>query len=318
MLHNFKPMLACDAHFEKIKFPCILQPKIDGVHSISQHAECFGRSLRPHDNFTTTVFFSDNVFHGICGEKTLGDDPTANDLCNLTSGALRRFSGNPDIYWWVFDYVTEETRSMGYSERMRVFEEKPYPTIPESKRAKIRIVPSTVVYNMEELLDLEAKYLDQGYEGIIIRDPNEKYKYGRCGKTHMGVWRVKRFIDAEFLIEEIIEGSKNCNELETDLLGNAKRSTHKENMQPNGQVGTLRGTLIADVVDPNSGKVILQKGTKIDVSPGNMTEEQCKYFFAHQDELLNKIGKFKLFPKGVKNKPRFPQFQGLRNSNDMS
>ena len=171
---------------------------------------------------------------------------------------------------------------------------------------------------MEELLDRESKYLDQGYEGVIVRDPNEKYKYGRCGKTHMGVWRVKRCIDAELLIEEIVEGSKNCNELETDLLGNAKRSTHKENMRPNGQVGTLRGTLIADVVDPNTGKVILLEGTKIDVSPGNMTEEQCKYFFVHQDELLNKIGKFKLFPKGVKNKPRFPQFQGLRNSNDMS
>ena len=316
-MEKFKPMLACDWFQDKVKFPCIIQPKVDGVHSLNQNGICTGRSLKKHDNIFITEQFSKPEYHGFQGEKydvNLG--VTHPDLCRITSGNLRRIEGVPDIGWILFDYITENTYSFGYQKRMELLQDI-FSKLHWDLKLWITIMPSKLIENMDQLLEEENNYLDLGYEGAMIRDPNAPYKFGRCGKTHMGVWRIKRFIDAEFLIEEIIEGEHNNNEAKTNLLGRTERSTLQENMQPNGMVGTLRGTLLADVLDPQTKEVILKAGIKIDVAPGNMSHAERKYIFENQHEFLLKIGKFKLFPKGVKDKPRFAQFQGLRNSNDM-
>lgn len=315
MIKGYKPMLATDWYEDKVKFPCIVQVKIDGVHSVNQDGLMLSRRLRAHDNKFTDSKFARSFLHGICGELTLGSDPTLPDLCNLTSGSLRTIEGEPDIHWWVFDYCTEDTYKLGYSKRMQIFQDSVLYGIP--KEFNLHLIESKIVYTMEELLAFEEKALQDGYEGIMIRDPFAPYKFGRCGKTFMGVWRVKRFIDAEFRIEEIIEGRTNQNKAEVNALGLTERSTHKENMLPNAMVGTLRGKLLKDVLDPTTKEVILKEGLTVDVSPGKMTEEERKKVFQNQSLFLGKIGKFKLFPKGTKDKPRFGQFQCLRNENDI-
>ena len=133
----------------------------------------------------------------------------------------------------------------------------------------------------------------------------------------MQVWRIKRFIDAEFLIDTIVEGNHNANESTINELGRTERSTHQENMLPNGLVGALEGTLLQDVADPTTSEIILSKGDKIRVSPGTMTADMRLYYFNNQHELLNQIGKFKFFPKGIKDKPRFPVFLSIRAKEDM-
>lgn len=316
-MDNFKPMLATDWYEDKVKFPCIVQAKIDGCHSINRHGKLLGRSLKAHDNLWVTEDFSYPEFHGFCGEMyatELGDNHP--DLCRITSGHLRRIKGEPKITWLLFDYVTEETKDLGYVERMNKLEYY-LDSIRHLYNDEIKVIQSTIVNSMQELLALEEEYLNEGYEGIIIREPNAPYKYGRCGKTFMGVWRVKRFIDAEFLIEEIEEGNKNNNEAITNELGRTERSSHQENMQPNGLVGALLGTLLDDVLDPQTKAVIIRKGEKIKVAPGSMDHAMRKYYFENQSEILNQIGKFKLFPKGTKQLPRFPQFTSIRNPNDL-
>ena len=316
-MDNFKSMQPCDWIQDKVSFPCLISPKIDGVASFNRHGKCVGRSLRAHDNLYTVQKFSIPELHGFCGEMTLGNDPALADLCRISSGALRRIEGEPDIHWWLFDYCTEETKDMLYVSRMVALKNYLKSISHSEISKKIHVIESKFVHNMEELLDEEDKYLNLGYEGAIIRDPHAKYKYGRCGKTFMGAWRIKRFIDAEFLIEEILEGKHNTNEAKVNLLGRTERSTIAENMQPNGMVGTLRGKLLKDVVDPQTEEVLMKEGLQIDVSPGKMSHDERKFFFENQSELLMKIGKFKLFPKGTKDKPRFAQFQCIRNENDI-
>lgn len=316
---SFKTMQPCDAFLDKIKFPCIAQPKVDGVKGTIQNATALGRSLKKHANKATTEFFSNPAITGFEGEFTTGDDPTTADLCRVTSGDLSRITGMPDVYFWVFDYVTEQNRDFPYVTRLEQLSTAIDNLALHNFKLqnKIKVVPSKMVYTLEQLLEFEAWCLEDGYEGIIVRDPQAPYKFGKCGKTFMGCWRVKRFIDAEFLITEIIEGSKNNNEATTNELGRTERSSHKENLEPNGMVGTIRGTLIADILDPQTGELLLAKGLTIDVAPGKMTHAERSYFFQNQGELLQKIGKFKLFPKGLKDKPRFSQFLCLRDINDM-
>lgn len=313
---EFKPMLACDWHESKLKFPLILQPKIDGVRSINREGRLVGRSLKQHGNTYTTRKFSEGILHGLDGEMHLGDNIFDPDLCRKTSQALRTRVGEPGIIWTAFDLYTESTKDLVYFERhMNLL--IMINNLPETFKQCIQPVENIWVKSLEELLSIEDAWLEQGLEGAIIRDPYEKYKHGRCGKTHMGAWRIKRFIEEEALVIGIEEGMHNANEAKTNELGRTERSTHQENMIPNGLVGNLKCILLKDVVDPNTGKLLFTKGTEITVSPGNMNHEMRKYYFDNPHEILQKIIKFKLFPKGIKDKPRFPTFVTIRNENDL-
>jgi len=313
---TFKPMLAKDWTESKVKFPCIIQPKIDGVRAINRNGKLLGRSLKPHENRHVTRLFSEPEFHGFDGEMIIGMDSTIPDLCRLTSGAMRRHDSVDDYTWYVFDYVTEKTEGLPYVQRMQMLDDYA-DSLPSELTQNIEIIRSELVFNTEELNEADTLHLDLGYEGSIIRDPASVYKHGRSdGK--MQVWRIKRFIDAEFLIEKIVEGQHNANEAKTNELGRTERSTNMENMQPNGLVGSLEGSLLADVLDPQTDAVIIPKGTYITVSPGNMDHAMREHYFRNQKELLQQIGKFKLFPKGTKEKPRFPTFISIRSKEDMS
>lgn len=314
-MDNFKPMQPCDWFEDKVKFPCIIQPKVDGVASYGRHGSFIGRSLKQHDNRFITSHWSQQKFHGFGGEMTLGSNPCLADLCRLTSSVMRRFEGEPEMTWWLFDYITDDTRSLRYIDRMNKLEEVLQTLyLPDHN---IQIIESILVYSMEELLEYENKWLEEGYEGLIIRDPNAPYKYGRCGKTFMGAWRIKRFIDAEAIITSIEEGEHNANDAKTNELGRTERSTHKENMIPNGLVGNLKGVVTADVFDPQTKELLLYKGQEITISPGKMDHDLRKYYFENQSEIIGKPSKFKFFPKGIKDKPRFPVWLCIRNESDI-
>ena len=44
---SFKPQLAEDAVLDKVIFPCLVQPKIDGVRAMNLEGTLTGRSLDP-------------------------------------------------------------------------------------------------------------------------------------------------------------------------------------------------------------------------------------------------------------------------------
>lgn len=317
MNDGFKPMLACDWHEDKLKFPLLVQPKIDGVHTINRHGKLLGRSLKPHENKYVTAKFSKPEYHGFCGEMISGTDPSSEDLCRITSGDLRRHTGEPKVTWYLFDYVTEETKNLSYTQRILALEDYVDTNlVNDPNTINMEIIYTSEVNNINELLQFEDQYLHLGYEGVILRDPGAAYKYGRCGKTFMGCWRIKRFIEEEFIVDKIVEGQHNANEATTNELGRTERSTHQENMQPNGLVGGMIGRLLKDVKDPQTGKVLIPKNEEILVSPGKMDHSMRKHYFENQHELLGTVCKFKMFPKGIKDKPRFPTWECIRNAND--
>ena len=312
---TLKPMLARDFIESKIKFPCLVQPKIDGVRALNQNGKLVGRSLKQFTNKHVTETFSKGIYSGFDGEMILDANPAAPNLCRLTSGAMRRFEGKDIFTWWVFDYVTDSTINLPYTQRMQALSEHLRTAVGMLDSRFIRVVPSVLVNNIQELNALDEKHLNDGYEGSIIRDPLALYKSGRSD-SKMQVWRVKRFLDSEFLITRVNEGQHNANEAKVNELGRTERSTHQENMQPNGLLGSFEGILCDDVLD--QGVVILKKGTSITVSPGNLTASERKAVFENPDDYIGQVGKFKLFPKGTLDKPRFPTFISLRNAEDIS
>ena len=312
-----KAMLACDAVESKIVFPVAVMPKIDGVRGINTSGQMTARSLKRHKNVYTSGYFSAPEFLGIDGELA-AEYETHADLCRLTTSATSTIEGESYLLWHAFDYLIPETVGIPYLERYDALRRYLISMWSQDKCQRVRLVPLYVVDTLFELLDWEDKFLNMGYEGLIIRNPLGKYKEGRSTVREGGLLRIKRFLDGEFLITELIEGQENKNAAQINERGLQYRSSHKENMVPNGQVGSLVGTVVADIFDPvYPESKLLEKGQLITVSPGTMDHNSRKVNWDNQINLIGRIGKFKFFPKGLKDKPRFPIFQGLRAEEDL-
>lgn len=317
-----KPMLAADWDEAKVQFPCIVQPKIDGVRGLNMTGRLTGRSLKAHKNKYATEFFSHPALIGFDGEFAVAED-THPELCRLTSSALSTIQGEPQLVWYLFDYITPITAHLPYDRRYSLLDWRlgEMSRNPELSHlvAHLDIVPMEWCDTLEDLQALDNEWLDLGYEGTIIRHPYMPHKQGRSTVKEGGLLRIKRFIDAEAKVVGIVEGQTNGNEAKRNELGHTERSTHQENMIPNGQVGSLTCEMLHDVFDPQiKTKLLLSKDQVVTVAPGKMPVEMRKHYFENPHELLEQAIKFKLFPKGGKDKPRFPTFQSIRAAEDMS
>lgn len=299
------PMLASDYVKSKVRYPVILQPKVDGVRAVNLNGLVTGRSLKAHKNVHLTKFFSHPLCHGLDGEMA-AERETHPALCRITASAMSTIDGEPYLLWWLFDYIVPATVQLDYNLRYNELV-KHYHWICDANPelgAHLRLMPSTLVYNEQELDELHTKYSDLGYEGSVLRDPYGKYKQGRSTVREGGLLRIKDYVEEEAVVTGIEEGQSNTNEMVLNPLGKAERSTHQANMIPNGMVGAL---LCIDVKTKKD----------IRVAAGTMPHDDRALFFKHPSLIVGKTIKYKTFPKGVKDKPRHPTFQSIKIDSDI-
>lgn len=313
-----KPQLANDAVISDVNYPVIFQVKIDGVRALNMTGTLTGRSLDPFKGFGITEFWSKPEFVGLDGEMILGDEANSKDrLCSLTTGAMSKFKGvteTPNLYWYVFDYLTPETMKLPYVGRYNLLIRR----VEQLNHPRIRIVPSVVINNRAELDAALAEAFEQGYEGGILRNPHALPKPGRPSKKKQELMRFKPWGDSEILVTGITEGNTNENEATTNSLGNTERSSSQDGMVPNGRVGSIQGTMLEDFVCPHTKKTLFKKGLEVTVSKGEMSNQEAKFYFENPHEIVGKVVKWAHMTHGVKDLPRFPVFKSLRLLEDIS
>jgi DNA ligase-1 len=240
------------------------------------------------------------------GEATVTDLGICHPrLCNLTSSAMRREDGTPDITWNVFDLLTPEALIRGYADRIKMVHEHLANQHAKGLCLHAQPIEYHIVNSGEEVLELDSQFLDRGFEGTVYRLGTSLHKQGRSTLKQGGLIRIKRFIEEEVMVTGFTEGDKNENEKQTNELGHSFRTSHKDNKVPNGMIGNILGYFLSDSREVTAGA-------------GCMTHEERKYYFDHPEELIGQIIKVKHFPKGVKDKARFPTFQSFRDDSDMS
>ena len=109
----------------------------------------------------------------------------------------------------------------------------------------------------------------------------------------------------------------NLNEAKKNTLGRTERSSAKDGMVPNGQVGSIQGTMLQDFHDPATGKLLFAKGLPITVGSGEMSVEEATHYFKNPHEIVGHIVKFKHMTHGVKDLPRFPTYVSHRLKADL-
>ena len=299
------PMLATNAEISKLKFPLIIQPKIDGVRGWNPKGELLGRSMEPHANLFTTATFSGDCFAGLDGELVVGD-ATDDSVCRATTSKLSRITGDPYVTWHLFDFVTRETFFLPYIQRLGALV-----THVNNLRGRngiaydrLTVNPWQMVDNLKQLYNLEEYFVSKGYEGIILRDPQGVWRSGKCTPSSNALLRIKRFEDREGKIFAIYEGQINNNPPTYGANGRTKRSTHAVNMEASGIIGSL------GVVDLDTGKAVT-------ISKGKLTAAECLRYFQQPKLIMDRICTYRIYPKGGVSKPRFPTFRNFRADSDM-
>ena len=302
VLPKLKPMLAGKATDEQIsklfdKFKeMYASPKLDGIRCMIQDGIALSRSLKPIRNEFIQSILGDSRFDGLDGEIISGD-PTADDVYRVTTGNVMRATGKPDFTFWVFDTFLHP---YAYVNRQHEI----YHVDPTGIHPNIKILPTVSVFNMKELQAYEQYCLGQGYEGVILRDPNGQYKHGRSTAKEGGLIKVKRFSDSEATILGMEEQMKNNNEKKVNELGRGQRSSHKENKTPKGTLGAL---------------VCKDKHTGIQFNIGSGFDDATRnQLWKYKDGLIGQAIKYKYFSIGVKDAPRHPVYIGMRDDDDIS
>jgi len=291
-----KPLLAATFESESASFPYLATPKIDGIRFLMINGQAVSRSFKPIRNEHIQRLLGATLPDGIDGELTVGEN-----FQDSTSGVMS-FDGEPDFTAWIFDYVDPyNDEILPYNERLLQLERLNLEGLNNLFHVKVLNRPE-LIQNEDELAEIEARWTEEGFEGVMLRDPQGTYKMGRATVRSQILLKVKQFVDAEATVIEFVEQMHNENEAEQDAFGRTKRSKMLEGLTPAGTLGAL-------IVRSEDG-VEFNIGTGFDAA----TRQEI---WENRENYLGRLVKFKSMTHGTKDRPRHPVFIGWRHEDDL-
>jgi len=272
--------------------------KLDGIRALMIDGKLVSRTFKPiRNNHIRKVL-----------EAVLPDGADGEIVCpgefQATSSGVMSADGEPEFTYYMFDYVKDDLEKP-YSERMCDISYWLVRTGEDTNPGfdNIRVLFPTLIESHNELKIFETKCIDDGFEGVILRTPDSPYKCGRSTAKQEWLLKLKRFCDSEAVILGFGEKLHNDNEATKDNFGHTVRSSHKDNKTPMNTLGQL---MVKDIK------------TEVEFSVGSgFNDELRQEIWDNKNKWLNKIIKYKYFPKGVKDKPRHPIYLGVRDKEDL-
>jgi len=288
MTKPFRVMLATDYEPEKLRFPVLASPKLDGIRAYVKDGVVLSRQNKPIPNKYVQKKFAHLEHYD--GELIVGSPTDPMCYRNTLSGVMSE-DGEPDVMFYVFDHLGN-TLAPYYLRN---------PATGKVRDARVVPLKQEHVGDHIILKHIEARYLELGYEGVILRQPDAPYKQGRSTVREGYLLKVKTFLDDEAAVVGFEERMHNTNEATVSETGHTKRSSHQA-----GKVG--RGDLGALVVE--------WKDMRFNIGTG-FTDAERADIWAKRDKLKGLLVKFKYFPVGGYEAPRHPVFAGFRDRRDV-
>lgn len=288
----------------KLPYPLYISPKLDGIRCAGHDGLAKSRTLKPLPNKHLQELFSYVDIEGLDGEIIVGN-PTDPDVYRNTDSFCMSHHKKLSFSYYVFDDYTNHTQ--GYRRRLLVDADDKVAIARQKAPDGLNItrIKTVKVNNEAQLLAEEAKFLAEGYEGAIARNPDGIYKFNRTTLKEANVFKLKRFVDGEAYIIGFEEELENTNEQKRNELGNLKRSTEQAGMVGKGRLGAF---ICKDI----------ETGIEFNIGSGRgLTHDLRESLWDIRASLLGRILKYKHFPIGIKEKPRHPIWHGFRDPIDM-
>lgn len=286
---TFKPLLAARAEIDKLRFPLLASPKIDGIRCLTAHDGPVSRTMKPIPNRHAHRILSD-LPAGLDGELVTFDRDGRIDDFNTIQSKIMSADGTPVFTFMVFDSFTSPLDPF----RVR---HAAADSICSLYQGMCRIVEHVSVPDMRVFDLTESAYVEAGWEGVMLRDPAGRYKHGRSTVNEQILLKVKRFEDDEGVITGFVERMHNTNEATVNALGHTERSSARAGLVGMGMLGAIR---------------FEWNGLDCEVGTG-FTDAQRSELWARRDALVGAAITFRYQGVGTNGRPRFPSFQGIRH-----
>lgn len=228
------PQLAKGPKKGKIKFPCSIQPKLNGICCLARSfksASCFKQFSTPYINWATEKGLlkktdpKDDI-EGIAYHSRGGHlFHTLEHMTPIISPLLdfnEMFHGELYVHGWSLQKIGSYTKDLKEDAHKLEYWIYDYPTylkliwherkliladkIDESLYPTIRLVPTVTVYSYGEAKRWHDRWVEGGFEGGMLRNNNGYYMFQYNSND---LEKVKEFMDAEFEIIGGKEGTGN-------------------------------------------------------------------------------------------------------------
>ena len=195
------------------------------------------------------------------------------------------------FYYW-FDWAYDV--NVPYEVRVQSLEQ----LISHCSSCVVRICPllPKKIDNIVDLQYYESYVLNNGFEGLIVRKPNGRYKCGRSTLKEGLMVKIKRYEDYEAIVVAAEELMINTNESTAD--NHAKKSRAKAGLCKSGKLGAI----VAATEDGDVFKI----GT-------GFTHAHRISLWTDRQSMLGRLVKYRCTDRG----PRCPVFVGFRHADDI-
>lgn len=198
-----KPMLAHNLEKKRnhVKFPGIVQPKLDGVRCEYDGNSFFSRTEKPIlgvPKLLTAVqeHFNDYKLDGEIFRRDLKFE-------DINSSVSRKvnIAENESLEYWIYD----TPKNVSFDSRWLTMIKEFLPDLD----FRIKFCPTSIVKNWAELERQFKVYLKLGYEGLIYRNKDAEYE---MDKRSNALLKYKQWFDMEVEIIGLDKGSGRLSE----------------------------------------------------------------------------------------------------------
>lgn len=205
------PMLAKTVNWGKVTYPCLVQPKLDGVRCLmivnGPEVKFLSRSGK---EYTTLVHIFNDVFEAFAGGKLknsnfiLDGEIYADDLTfqGISAAVKKEREDTLKLRFRAYDIVDDELQNNRVITVSNIVEaiSSPYVTA----------VPTLQGANKEHVMEYHNHWVLEGYEGAMIR--LKQGKYGQ-GQRSSDLLKVKEFMEEEFAFKNFEFGQRGVEDL---------------------------------------------------------------------------------------------------------
>jgi DNA ligase-1 len=183
-------------YVDKLEYPVAVQPKLDGVRAILTDEGFTSRNNKPIEGMP-------NLEKNVSQYKDISPDGEL--FCRYKGfqsivSSVRRSTNireDIDIGYWIFDCNIDAP----FVERHELLSK----TVAINNRVKL--LNYHIVDNIEQLYHWYNYFINEGFEGIIVRDLNSKYETKRT----KALLKMKPTKSMEVVIVKLIEGNGKYN-----------------------------------------------------------------------------------------------------------
>ncbi len=300
MIKDFKPQLCPNEQpdLDTLKYPLLASFKYDGIRAIFINGQIYSRSLKPLTNVALQARFRAIKDHSKDNNVILdGEFWCSSVTFNELSGIIRSDDKDlpDDLVFHCFDYLTEENKSFmarvkDYSSQKQLEKESKYYYSPVVQK----------VVNDKETLEASFDFaLNNGFEGLILRNPTSKYKFGRASLKQDIAYKMKPYLTYDSKIIKITQS--------TEVREGAEKKINEL-----GRSVTSQKKADRVLIEKAATFVVYHNGNELGVSLP-MTDEEKTYIWNNQAEFIGRTIEYKGLAIGSKHVPRHSVFLRYRD-----